>query len=201
MIKITLICLAVFTAVLLLFLSCNSGEKLRKLEKPAIIRMYEKYSKKKIESPDDFCVEEAQGLDGVYCLGWFDHDLGCMGDEILVGNSIGHWKDLMPKALNLLGWKEENKRSDLALKWVKSVIIAWKVALKEKPENFGDSDFEKPNVKKKPEGYFVKLWVQEPSGMMPENNYYQLEIMIGSNAELIKVDLTKRLNVPIKRGQ
>lgn len=172
--------------------------KLVQMEKPAIIKLYEKYSGKKISEPDDFCIEEAQHLKGVYCVGFFAHDRGCMGSEIVVGNSIGTWKELMPKALNLLGWQEASKQQQLVLNWVKDVVLAWEYPMESGNDDFGRADtpeFRAPIAEKIEKGWKISLWVKEPAGMLPQSDYYFFVVEIGKDGTLLSSELGEKFTV------
>lgn len=150
------------------------------LSKEEIIRLYETHSGRKITSPDDFCVKKASSFQGVYSLGFFAHDRGCKGNEILVGTTIGELGKMMATALELNGWKDKNKQQELALNWTKEVILAWESPLSRSNEDFGLNSthaFEAPSCIADGENWVVKIWVKGPVGMRPQANYYQLEII------------------------
>jgi len=170
------------------------------MEKQEIIRLYEKHSGKKINNADNFCVNEILAQSKIYTLGFFAHDRGCMGTEILLGKKIDSWQNLMSEALTVLGWDVVDKRAELALFWVKKVILAWESALETKPDNFDKLAFQPPRVEKQQDTYAVQVWVQKPVGMRPINNYYLLEVIIGADASLKKMEVLSTMEVPINFG-
>ena len=175
--------------------------KIKALDKPQIVKLYEKHSGQKINDTDDFCIEEAPDLKGVYNLGWFAHDRGCMGNEILVGNKIGPWGEMMPEVLRLFGWQEEAKQEKLALDWVTDVILVW-----DSPMSSGGEDFERaeapkfqvPKVEKIDAGWQVSLWVREPGGMLPQNDYYFFVVEIAKDGSLGSTEIKERYTAKIK---
>lgn len=189
--SITLIILAS-----LFFYSCqstNSKPTLEEIKEPTIKQLYERKHNIKIEHDDDYCFVKIRGMKGIYAIGSFAHDRGCKGNEIAVGKKIGPMNELMPEALKLLGWEETEKQEQLALSWVKNVMLVW-----ESPQNSKNDSFEKegvtflaPKVEQVGEDWQVQIWVQEPAGMLPESNFYHLEVLIGQDA---KVKSQKVLN-------
>lgn len=160
-------------------LSCQNTNPVKDLSDAEIIRLYEKHSGLKINSPDGFCVQKPASFKSVYSIGFFAHDRGCMGNEILVASKIGERNKMTATALELNDWKDKNKQQELALNWTKEVILAWESPLNESNEHFGldtTPTFEAPSCIADGENWVVTTWVQEPSGMMPQANYYQLQI-------------------------
>ena len=169
-------------------------KNMKELDKTDIIALYEKHSGESIKDPNDFCTEKANSFKGVVSLGWFAHDRGCMGDEILVGTEIGKREDMTVKALELNGWKEKDKQQDLALNWSKEVILSWESALDSSNEDCelaSTPTFEAPKSVKNGTGWQVTLWVQRPSGMIPQTSYYQLQIDFEASG---KVSTQKKVN-------
>lgn len=172
------------------FMGCQPNQNLsemKDLTKEEIIPIFEKHSGETIRNADDFCVEKASSFNGVYSLGWFAHDRGCMGDEILVGKEIGLRKNLTAKALELNGWKDKSKQQALALAWTKEVILAWESALTSTDEDFEKEDtptFEAPKAIENGDGWTVTTWVRRPSGMLPQASYYQLKVDFDANGNI-----------------
>jgi hypothetical protein len=195
-------------ATLFIFTACErptttttTNMKIKSLDKPQIVKLYEKHSGKKIKDVDDFCVEEAPNLKGVYSLGWFAHDRGCMGNEILVGNKIGPWGKMMPEVLGLFGWQEEAKQEKLALNWVTDVILVWESPMSSGGEDFERTDapkFQVPKVEKIDAGWRVSLWVRQPGGMLPQNDYYFFVVEIAKDGSLAATEIKERYTAKIK---
>lgn len=184
--------LLLLVTVVLLLISCqlmSNNSNMTDLSKEEIIQLYEKYSGKKVTSPDDFCVEQAPSFKGVYSLGWFANDRGCMGNEILVEKTIGERNTLTQKALELNGWKDKSKQQELALKWAEEVILAWSSPLTSSNEHFkldSTPTFEEPTCVAESSGWKVTFWVQKPSGMRPQADYYQLEVVFDAAGNVLK---------------
>lgn len=173
------------------------------LTKAEIIKIYEKHHNKKIEKndEDDFCVETPGSFKGVYALGWFANDRGCMGNEILVGDKIGTLKEMSSRGLKLNGWSDEKQRAELALTWVEEIVLAWTSPMSKGNEDFEKKDtptFEAPNCELKKDGYHILVWCSDPSGMQPERGYSQFEVIIDEDGNFMKRSRVNSFSVSMR---
>ena len=138
-------------------------------------------------APDDFCIHRPNRLKEVVVVGGFAHDRGCDGDELFVGQTLGHFDHLTDEGLALNGWSDRGNREDLALLWVGEVILAWRSPVHAENEDFTKANipFSPPIVQILSDGSVqVELWVQEPAGMMPEANYTFLRVVFEADGSL-----------------
>lgn len=66
--------------------------------------------------------------------------------------------------------------------------MAWQSPLSESNEHFGldtPPTFEVPSCIADGENWVVKIWVQQPSGMMPQADYYQLQISFDASGNIV----------------
>lgn len=173
----------------LFFIRCTAQDPKLPLEKDEITRLYEKHSGQSIEDSDDFCAEAAYSFPGVYSLGWFAHDRGCMGSEVLWDRTIASQNEQAPKVLAAYGWEDAAKREELALNWVRDVMLAWESAVSSTNEDFDRADtpaFAAPKAQASDGQVTVLLWVREPAGMLPQSDYYQLQVVFDDGGNVIK---------------
>ena len=167
----------IFACTFCSLLSCQ--DNMRELNKTEVIKMYQRHSGHNIKYADDFCVEKAHSLKAVYSIGWFAHDLGCSGNEILVAGEFGTIDELTIKGLQINGWENEGKRQQLCLDWARDVVLAWETPVYSSNEDFevdSTPDFHEPKSEAIKGGWEVSLWVQRSGGMLKESNYYQLQV-------------------------
>jgi len=156
--------------------------------KKEVIALYEKHSGRTIRNESDLCVIPRENFPGIYCIGWFASDRGCMGDEVLFGNDFVEAEDITSKALNYYGWDTLSKRETLALNWTMDVLLVF-----ESPKRSMDKRFEKagvtyeaPKVKTTADGHVVvRLWVQEPVGMLPKADFYKIEVTYDQKGAIV----------------
>lgn len=178
-------------------LFANQKLELKTLDEEEVVKIYERYKQSKIEAKDDFCIRERPALKRVYSVGFFAHDLGCTGHEIVVGNKAGPWKELMPELLSVLGWELAEKREAIALSFVENIILAWQKVVKSSNKDFekAGEEFSQPTVYFTNDLYRVELWFKEPGGMLPEANYCYYRVEITSEGALHHSQILKSLTV------
>jgi hypothetical protein len=150
-------------------------------------------------APDDFCIHHPNGLKEVVVVGGFAHDLGCKGDELFVGQTLGHFDHLTDEGLALNGWNNGTGREELALLWVEEVILAWR-----SPVPTENEDFTKVGIPFSPptaqtlndDRVLVELWVREPAGMLPEANYTFLRVVFEADGRLAEQEVIENFTVP-----
>lgn len=138
-------------------------------------------------SSSDVCISRPTGLQEVIVIGVFAYDAGCLGDELFVGQTLGHVENLTGDGLSANGWNDRTKRETLALLWTEEVILAWRTPVQSTNPDFDrvGVPFTPPTVQTLADGRIqVELWVQEPGGMLPETNYTQLRVLFEVDGNL-----------------
>ena len=150
---------------------------------------------------DDTCKRVVKQLKNVTLYGSFAHDLGCSLEIVKVRRRKGKFKEMTPKGLKANGWKDESKRNELALNWVKYVYLGFESSPASDNKDFQKVDtpkFTTPQViTLKDGGRSVGLWVQEPAGMNPENSYHYLMMDFDNNGNISKIDRNQGFTVVI----
>lgn len=167
--------LAAFLITSFIMISCSffSGKsKIKELDKEEVAKAYCKkkgwdYNKMK----GDVCVVIPNDFKHIAAIGTFANDRGCMSDGYYFAGEFTSLEQVTPEALEYCGWRDQSKREQLALNWVKQVIVVWESALHTKPENFPQSSFFKPQVQTVDGKVIVKLWIREPAGMLNRADY------------------------------
>lgn len=194
----TVICLFLSS---LFFVSCGTRDPKSPLEKAQIVRLYEQHSGQEIGDSDDFCSEDASSFPGVYALGWFAHDRGCMGNEVLFGEQIDKFSAMAPVILAAFGWAEEKQRTQLAMNLVKEVMLSWESPISSRNEDFDSNDtpdFSAPISTATERGIEVVIWVKEPGGMLPQSDYSRLKVVFDKDGELLESDNLDHFTVRYK---
>lgn len=182
----------------ILGLNCTPKDPKTPLTNAEVIRIYENHSGEKINDPDGFCIESAHDFPGVYSLGWFAHDAGCMGSEVLFGGKIGSNNDISPAALAAYGWAEVENREKLALDWVQEVVLAWETGMSSGNEDFGgeeNPEFSAPSSKLAGKNVEVELWVRDPGGMLPVSVYGFVKVKFDDSGKIIESERVNSFTV------
>ncbi|MEZ4938584.1 MAG: hypothetical protein R2799_13420 [Crocinitomicaceae bacterium] len=132
----------------------------------------------------DICVQIPDQFKHVAAVGLFAHDRGCKGNAYYFDGEFITLKELTPKALEFYGWKEPSKREELALKWVKHIIVVWESPLNYLPKGFSEKEFYQPMSWTEEDKVKVKLWIQEPAGMRNESKYRAEEYTFDTEGNL-----------------
>lgn len=138
-------------------------------------------------SSSDVCISRPTGLKEVVVIGVFAYDAGCLGDELFVGQTLGHVDNLTDDGLKVNGWNDRTGRESLALLWTEDVLLAWRSPVQDPHPDFARASipFTPPTVQTLTDGRVqVELWVQEPTGMLPETNYTQIRFVFESDGNL-----------------
>ncbi len=185
--------------VLLLSLCATAQEE---TDVHAIMNLYSKHTGKVINHVEEFCVEDAPSFFNVFSLGWFAHDLGCNGKDVLVGKKIGAMEKMVAKALKENGWKETSKRNVLAVNWVKEVVLAWKSPMEATNDDFEERYtpvFEAPTcvIDSTANAWTVTMWVAEPQGSLPQNDYFKITVVFDNAGNIIKNEATDHFTVEL----
>ena len=181
-----------------LLMACRGQNTPVQMDKDQIIKRYERHSGRTIKDSDDFCTEEASSFMGVYSLGWFAHDRGCAGHEILFGKKISEMEKLTPEVLKYYGWDKPEMREQLALDWVKEVVLAWESPVSRSNEDFEQAstpDFAPPEAVTSGDKVTVQVWVRKPAGMLPESSYYRLKVVFDGAASMVEREATDSFTV------
>jgi hypothetical protein len=179
-------------SVVMLISMISCADSMRILDKEEVISMYQSHSDHTIEEADDFCVEKASSFSGIYSIGWFANDLGCPGNEILVAGEFGTVDELTQKGLRINGWNDNEKREQICLDWTDEVLLCWETPLHSTNEDFEAEStpvFHPPECEAVKEGWKVLMWVEEPAGMLPQSNYYQLEVHYNPEGKITKQEI------------
>lgn len=135
---------------------------------------------------EDVCILRPPDFNEVVLIGMFATDVGCQGDELFVGQTLGHFDNLTAQGLNANGWNDRT-REDLARLWTEEVLLAWRT-----PVQVANPDFDQAGVPFTPptvqtlsdDRIQVELWVQEPAGMLPETAYTNLQVIFEPDGSL-----------------
>ncbi|MCB0479099.1 MAG: hypothetical protein KDC84_13100 [Crocinitomicaceae bacterium] len=181
--------LAILLNIFLISCAVNlDGGKIEELNEEQVQKEYCK--KKGIDFEKNkryICVNVSSTFKHVAAVGSFASDRGCMGESYYFAGDFISLKELTPRALEYYGWKEASKREDLALKWVTKVVTVWESEVNSMPEGFSESSFFKPTVWTENNQVKVKLWIQEPAGMLNQSDYYAAEYTFSESGEIVDV--------------
>jgi len=120
-------------------------------------------------SYDDVCIDECTLLSDLFIVGYFAHDRGCVnpsyffkGKKVLLESKI--IKDILLNS----GFKKDNLKT--VENYHKEVTNHYRHILTEMPEEFDSKNhtFTPPTTKILKGMIISTMWVQEPSGMMPQ---------------------------------
>jgi hypothetical protein len=141
---------------------------------PALARAYRVLTGRTIE-PRWVCGRAVPEFPDAIALGEFAYDRGCAVIGVVVDNRP---LELAPGTLAGLaraGWSSASPadRGRLALAWTRGVLLAYRAVPDTAPEPFartGAPAFAPPATTALPDGGVrIELWVQEPSGMLPQS--------------------------------
>lgn len=177
----------VIFVLLLLTLACNA------LSLPlwdlttdnGVLQAYNTITEQNLSS-SDVCISRPTGLKEVVVIGVFAHDAGCRGDELFVGQTLGHFDNLTDDGLKANGWNDRT-REELARLWTENVLLAWRTPMQTANDDFAHAGvtFTLPIVQTLANDRVqVELWVCEPAGMLPEANYTQVRIVFEADGNL-----------------
>ena len=141
--------------------------------------------KKSDLSKAKICVERLEESAKVIIIGFFRNDYGCHLDGAFVNSVyIEDGADLSQKALDALGWEKANqeRREQLAVAWVEKGLLAFSTVLYTKDKDFGNGEFQPPNVVSKDNGeVVVTLWTRT---MRRKKEFHQLEYRFAKDGSL-----------------
>ncbi len=152
-----------------------------------------------------FCFKYPRNLKRIVITGSFAHDVGCIMEGLFVDGKWGTLKDMMQKGLEINGWGDKSKRKELALHWVKEIVLGWNHSV-----NYKHKDFELPKAPQyniptatlnESGDISVLLWVRKPPGMRPVRGYYQLSVTISEDARITDRKILKFYSVPLRRSR
>lgn len=145
------------------------------------------------EAKDWICVERFADHDNVIVIGAFAHDRGCMIRSLIVDKEVGNWREMIPVALNTMGWENKATREDLLMKLIHELDMGWGGVVDQPSEEFKKgppNKFFPPSVTTGEDGYSVDFWVLEPGGMLPENAYSLYHLEFNEEGTLMEAELT-----------
>ncbi len=150
-----------------------------------VLQAYNTITEQNLASTD-VCIHRPANLKEVVVIGLFAHDAGCRGDEMFVGQTLGHFDNLTDDGLKANGWNGRT-REELARLWTEDVLLAWRTPMQTANDDFARAGvtFTPPVVQTLADDRVqVELWVREPAGMLPEANYTQVRIVFEADGNL-----------------
>jgi len=153
-------------------------------DRPAIARAYRALTGRDID-PRWACGLDVPAFPDVIALGEFAHDRGCAVLGVVVANRPLDVARGTVAGLTRAGWSAAApaERSRLALAWTRGVLLAWRTVPDAAPEPFTRRRapaFTPPQATPLPDGGVrVALWVQEPSGMLPQYVFSRVAFTFG----------------------
>ncbi len=185
--------------------SCNNGEKGNSNEnsKKETMKLnskealFEKYSQLYPGiSGNDVCIEEMKSFKDFFVVGLFAHDRGC-GDNAYYykGDSIALTDENIQKILIDNGFK--NKPSETIEKYHLEVVNINKNNLTTVPDKFDTLSYEffPPKTYIEDDMIYSSIWVQRPSGMIPEVRFYLSNLVFDTKGKLVSSSQTKAFSV------
>lgn len=151
---------------------------------------------------DDICIQRPSRFKDLVLVGFFAHDRGCDEGMIFYKGKEVDRNTGFPEILNDNGWKEESKREEIAMEWVKNVSLAWVNVMEKTDEDFELQEehyFRSPTVITKGDEVIVGIWVREPSGMNHEANFYFYTVAFSiPEADIVRTEITKRFTIDLE---
>ena len=120
-------------------------------------------------SKDDVCIDKCTMLSDLFIVGYFAHDRGCGNPSYFFkGNEIQLKKKSIKAILMNSGFEENNLMT--VENYHKEVTNHYRHVLIEAPEEFDTKkyNFTPPTTKILKGMIISSMWVQEPSGMIPQ---------------------------------
>ncbi|MCA9917058.1 MAG: PD40 domain-containing protein [Anaerolineales bacterium] len=159
---------------------------------------YEAITRDRVEA-DDYCFKPIRDLEDVAIIGTFAYDYGCMFNEAIVVEELGDVADMTQPALLHNGWADPAKRETLAQIWAEDGLLAEFGIINSENEDFLKPDalpFSSPTLETRLNGDIeYTLWVGEPAGMLPQNTYRQVQILIAEDGELLTYERLAQFSV------
>ena len=149
------------------------------------------------------CVDRLDSVD-VIVVGDFAYDHGCMLRGAFINGTWLDAEQLASKALGKLGWTKltSTEREQTGRVFIEEVILYGQGRfMRYSHEAFSLSDtpsFEEPKVWSKGSEVKVIAWLHEPSGMMPIEEFRQVEVTIDSKGQVRSRGVSS-FSVPMKR--
>ncbi len=153
------------------------------------------------EAKDWICVERVDQHEDIIIIGAFAHDRGCMLRSLIVNKEVGDWTEMIPAAVEEMGWSIEAKREDILMKLIHELSMGWGGVMDQPSKEFEMGPLNKffaPNVTKLEDGYSADFWVLEPGGMLPQNVYSLYHVEFSSTGEMNSAELTDGFTVDLK---
>ena len=161
---------------------------------------YEAITRDRVEE-DEYCFQPIRDLEDVAIIGTFAYDYGCMFNEAIVIDELGDVADMTQVALLHNGWDDPAKRETLAQIWAEDGLLAEFSTVNSENEDFLKPDalpFAPPTVTTQENGNIeLTMWVREPAGMLPENSYRYMQIVISEAGELLTYERGAQFSVEI----
>ncbi len=137
------------------------------------------------------------GLDGVILHTSFAHNYGDMLVKVEYKGKFYEPREAANAILPQIGWDVPEDRENLAMAWIEQVELADLTILRKVPDDFPASQFHTPKVQRFTDGSVeVTVWVKEPIGMVPVDQYRQLHFEINADGQL-KADTVTRVDIPM----
>jgi hypothetical protein len=177
-------------------------------DRPAIARAYRALTGRDAD-PRWVCGLDVPAFPDVIALGEFAYDRGCAVIGVVVANRPLDIARGTVAGLARAGWSAAApaERSRLALAWTRGALLAWRNVLDQAPEvfarrstaNVGAPAFEPPKATSLPDGGArVELWVQEPSGMLPQYVFSRIAFTFGPSGTSSAEQRLDGFTVPIR---
>lgn len=141
-----------------------------------------------------------EGLGGVIVHTDFAHDRGAVLDYLEYQGKKYEPQEAPAALLPKIGWKEKEKRQDLARAWVHQVCLIGCTPLEKEPDDFKEAkvDFQPPRVTLLKDGSVeVVLWYRDPVGMVPAQGYSKRSYRFSDQGRLT-VKALEDISIPFK---
>ena len=149
------------------------------------------------------CVDRLDSVD-VIVVGDFAYDRGCMLRGAFINGTWLEADQLASKALEKLGWTKltSTEREQTGRIFIEEVILYGQGRiLKYSHKAFSLTDtpsLEEPKLWSKGTQVKLRAWLHEPSGMMPIEEFRQIEVTIDSEGQVQSRGVSS-FSVPMKR--
>lgn len=141
----------------------------------------------------DLCIQRETHFEDLVIVAFFAHDKGCMGDHIFYKGQYVSTRNHAQQIFKDHDWGQQNKEK-LAMQYTQEVLLAWETVLtqyaSELQEDFGDFHPPKITTTEQQEIEII-LWVREPVGMLPQNEYYKARILFDSDGNFVSMKRLK----------
>ncbi len=147
-------------------------------------------------SEDDLCIDAPASFKDMFIVGFFAHDRGC-GNNVYFykGDSITLNDTTIQQILIDNGFK--NSPSQVVEKYHLEIVNINKISLTNVPSEFDTTTYEffPPKTYVEDNMIYSSIWVQRPSGMIPEVRFYLSNLVFDTKGKLVSSSQTKTFSV------